>query len=46
VGRYFGLLTSCLGRKIVEVSGMAATDSSGNFMGENDIYLKTKFVLM
>lgn len=30
----------------IEVSGTVATDSSGEVVGENDIYLQTKFILM
>lgn len=31
---------------IIEVSGTVATDSSGEVVGENDVYLQTKFILM
>lgn len=30
----------------IEVSGTVATDSSGEVVGENDVYLQTKFILM
>lgn len=30
----------------IELSGTVATDSSGEVVGENDIYLQTKFILM
>lgn len=31
---------------VIEVSGTVATDSSGEVVGENDIYLQTRFILM
>lgn len=31
---------------VIELSGTVATDSSGEVVGENDIYLQTKFILM
>jgi enamine deaminase RidA (YjgF/YER057c/UK114 family) len=31
---------------VVEVSGTVATDSSGDVVGDNDMYLQTKFILL
>lgn len=31
---------------IIEVSGTVATDSSGEVVGEDDVYLQTKFILL
>jgi enamine deaminase RidA (YjgF/YER057c/UK114 family) len=48
VGRYCGLF---IGRSVrvgnaVEVSGTVAINSSGEVVGENDVYFQTKFTLM
>lgn len=31
---------------IIEMSGTVATDSSGEVVGENDVYIQTKFILL